>query len=216
MARRKSSGKWAASVIIVVLLVAVAVGGMWIYYDSQLKASEARASALQSQLAARAVTPAYLELTGANNFNFTAEIDANGGVAADDTWDAGPSPTLNITNKDTRTTATNIYITMWDPLTSKGGVPTALADTTISFYVTWNGVLYPLYLCEEGVGTYTNGVNIASLPIGSQVTGITFSAKVDAAPDDTYDDTGASYTIKVFVYQADAQHSMPVSYTLYT
>ena len=215
---KKQSGKVAIAVVVAILVCAVIAGtGLW-WMDTQLKASQARATSLQNQLASQTtVNSAYLELTDAGDFDFIDEIDANGGVAADDTAnDATPAPTLAIENKDTADTATNVWITMYDPESSKGGVPTALEDTTMSFYVTWNGVLYPLYLCEEGVGAYTTGVNIGTIPKGGSISGITFSAIVDAAADDTYDDSGATYTVKIFVYQADAQDSTPVSYTLST
>ena len=173
---------------------------------------------MQSQLTAQAAvtSPAYLALTEAGDFDFIDEIDANGGVPADDTGnDATPAPTLTIANDDTSDAATNVYITMWDPESSVGGVPAALEDTTMSFYVTYNGVLVPLYLNTGGVGAYTSGVNIGTVPIGGSLT-LTLSAEVDAAADDTYDDSGATYTVRVYVYQADAQSSTPSSYTLST
>jgi len=215
--RKKSSGKVAVAVVITALLMAGVAGGIYWYMNTQLTAQEARAQQLQNQLASQvSANAAYLELTDWGTFDFATEIDANGGVAADDTSNAAPSPTLNISNLDTADDATNIFITMWDPESSAGGIPAVLEDTTMSFYVTWNGVLYPLYLSNEGVGTYTNGVNIGTVPMGGSISGITFSAKVDAAADDTYDDSGATYTIKVFVYQSDAGDSTPVSYTLST
>lgn len=217
---KKQSGKMALAVIVTALVCIVAVGGgVWYWYESQLKAAQARATSLQNQLASQAATAnaAYLQLTDAGDFDFIDEIDANGGVAADDTPnDATPAPTLTIENQDTNDDATNVWITMFDPESQKGGVPAALEDTTMSFYVTWNGILVPLYLCEEGVGEYTSGVNIGTIPKGGSVSGITFSAIVDAAADDTYDDSGATYTIKVFIYQADAMDSTPQSYTLST
>lgn len=208
-----------AIVVVMAVVLVAAVAFTWWYMDTQNKALQARTTSLQNQLASQAAVAdaAYLELTKAGDFDFEHEIDANGGVAADDTPnDATPAPTLIIENKDTQDAATNVYITMWDPESSTGGVPTALQDTTMSFYVTWNNIVYPLYICEEGVGEYTNGVNIGTIP-KSGITGtITFSAIVDAAADDTYDDSGATYTVKVFIYQADAQDSTPVSYTLLT
>lgn len=216
---KKSSGKMAFAIIVMAALLVAGVAGTWYYMDLQNKALETRATSLQNQLAAGQVStnPAYVELTDAGDFDFIDEIDANGGVAADDTPnDATPAPTLVIENKDTTDAATNVYITMWDPESSKGGVPTALEDTSMSFYVTWNGMLVPLYICDEGVGEYTNGVNLGTIAKGGSTGTITFSAVVDAAADDTYDDSGATYTIKIFVYQADSQDSTPISYTLST
>jgi hypothetical protein len=88
----------------------------------------------------------------------------------------------------------------------------------MSFYVTYNGVAVPLYLNTTGVGAYTTGVNIGTIPVGATISAstLTFSAIVDAAADDTYDDSGATYTVKAFVYQADAQDSTTASWTLYT
>lgn len=199
----------------------VAAGGVvttWYLMDVQLNAAELRATSLTSQLASQAATvsPAYLALTEAGDFDFIDEIDGNGGVAADDTGnDATPAPTLAIENQDTTDAATNVYITLWDPESAVGGVPTAIEDTTMSFFVTFNGVLIPLYLNTGGVGAYTSGVNIETLPIGGSLT-LTFSAEADAAADDTYDDSGATYTVHVYVYQSDAQSSTPGSFTLST
>lgn len=215
---KKSSGKMAAVVVVFAILLVAGIGATWYYMDLQNKALQTRTASLQSQIAGQtSANPAYLELTDAGDFDFIDEIDANGGVAADATPnDATPAPTLVIKNLDTTDAATNVYITMWDPESSKGGVPTALEDTSMSFYVTWNGMLIPLYICEEGVGEYTNGVNIGTIAKGGSTGTITFSAIVDAAADDTYDDSGATYTVKIFVYQADAQDATPVSYTLST
>jgi len=216
---KKSSGKTAVWIIAIILVAAVVGGGTYIWYDTQLKAQQQRITSLQSQVAAGAGTgnPAYLELTEAGNFDFEDEIDANGGVAADDTVnDATPAPTLVIENMDTNDAATNVYITMWDPESQVGGIPTSLEDTTLSFYVTYNGVLIPLYLSVSEVGTYSNGVNIGTIPVGGAVSALTFSAIADAAADDTYDDSGADYTIHAYVYQADAGSSQPASWTLLT
>lgn len=215
----KTKVNWAVTIIVVALVAALCTAGMYLYYQPQLDASEARATSLSSQLSAQAATAsaAFLELTEAGDFDFIDEIDANGGVAADDTGnDATPAPTLTIENKDTQDDATNVYITMWDPESSVGGVPTALEDTTMSFYVTYNGVLIPLYLTTGGVGEYSDGVNIGTVPLGGSVSALTFSAIADAAADDTYDDSGATYTVKAFVYQADATDSTPASWTLST
>ena len=209
---------WPVMLIGFVLVAALCTGAVYMYYQPKLDASEARATSLSNQLSAQTVvSAAYLDLTEAGSFDFIDEIDANGGVAADDTGnDATPAPTLAIENKDTQDGATNVYITMWDPESSVGGVPTALEDTTMSFYVTHNGVLIPLYLNTAGVGTYTPGVNIGNLAVGASVSALTFSAIVDAAADDVYDDSGATYTVKAFVYQYDAEDSTPASWTLST
>lgn len=207
------------AVLICAVLAIAGIGATWYYMDSQLKAQQARAESLQNQIASgnSNVDAAYLELTAAGNFDFVDEIDANGGVAADNTPnDATPAPTLAIENMDAQDSATNVYITLYDPETETGGLPAALENTTLSIYVTWNGVLYPLYLSTEGVGAYTSGVNIGTIPVGGQISGITFSGIVDAAADDTYDDSGATYTLHVYIYQADAGDSTPVSYTLLT
>ena len=214
----KKQTNWAVTIIAVALVGALCVAGMYMYYTPQITAANARATSLQSQLTSAAATtsPAYLALTEAGDFDFIDEIDANGGVAADDTGnDATSAPTLAIVNEDTSDAATNTYITMWDPESSVGGVPTALEDTTMSFYVTYNGVLVPLYLNTGGVGEYTNGVNVGTVPIGGSTT-LTFSAVADAAADDVYDDSGATYTVRIYVYQADAQSSTPASWTLLT
>ena len=215
----KKSMNWAVTILSVAVVAVLCVAGMYLYYQPQVDAAEARASSLSSQLSSQTddVNAAYLELTEAGSFDFIDEIDGNGGVAADETAnDATPAPTLAIENKDTTDDATNVYITLWDPESSVGGVPTALEDTTMSFYVTYNGVEIPLYLNSAGVGEYSNGVNIGTVPMGGSVSALTFSAEVDAAADDTYDDSGATYTVKAFVYQADAGDSTPASWTLST
>lgn len=213
----KTKTNWAVTIIAIALVAVLCVAGMYLYYTPQVDAANARATSLQSQLAAQAAvsSPAYLALTEGGNFDFEDEITANGGVAADDT-PVTDSPTLTIVNEDTTDAATNVYITMWDPESSVGGVPSALIDTTMSFYVTYSGVLVPLYLNTGGVGAYTNGVNIGTIPIGGTVSNLALHAIVDAAADDTYDDAGASYTVRVYVYQADAQSSTPASWTLTT
>jgi len=213
----KTKINWAVT-IIACALVAVLVGaGMYLYYTPTIDAANARATSLQSQLSSQAAvtSPAYLALTEGGNFDFEDEIDANGGVTTDDT-EVTDSPTLTIVNEDTTDAATNVFITMWDPESSVGGVPSALVDTTMSFYVTYNNVLIPLYLNTGGVGAYTNGVNIGTIPIGGTASAMALTAFVDAAADDTYDDSGASYTVRVYVYQADAQSSTPASWTLTT
>ena len=217
MSKNKSTN-WAVTIIAVAIAAVACIAVMYMYYTPQITAANARATSLSSQLSSAAATasPAYLALTEAGDFDFADEIDANGGVAADDTGnDATPAPTLAIVNEDTTDAATNTYITMWDPESSVGGVPTALEDTTMSFYVTYNGVLVPLYLNTGGVGEYTNGVNVGTVPIGGSTT-LTFSAVADAAADDVYDDSGATYTVRIYVYQADAQSSTPASWTLST
>ena len=213
----KTKTNWAVTIIAIALVAVLCVAGMYLYYTPQVDAANARATSLQSQLAAQTAvsSPAYLALTEASNFDFIDEITENGGVTADNTWDT-EAPTLTIVNEDTTDAATNVYITMWDPESSVGGVPSALVDTTMSFYVTYSGVLIPLYLNTGGVGAYTSGVNIGTIPIGGTVPSIALTAFVDAAADDTYDDSGASYTIRIYVYQADAQSSTPASWTLTT
>ena len=214
----KKEINWAVTILSCAIIACLVGAGMYLYYTPQVDAAEARATSLQSQLASQAAvtSPAYLALTEAGDFDFIDEIDANGGVPADDTGnDATLAPTLLIENDDTSDVATNVYITMWDPESSVGGVPAALEDTTMSFYVTYNGVLIPLYLNTGGVGEYTNGVNIGTVPIGGSLT-LTLSAEVDAAADDVYDDSGATYTVRAYVYQADAQSSTPASWTLST
>jgi len=213
----KTKINWAVTIIACALMAALVGAGMYLYYTPQVDAANARATSLQSQLTAQAAvtSPAYLALTEGGNFDFEDEIDANGGVTTDDT-EVTDSPTLTIVNEDTTDAATNVYITMWDPESSVGGVPSALEDTTMSFYVTYNSVLIPLYLNTGGVGAYTNGVNIGTIPIGGTVSALALTAFVDAAADDTYDDSGASYTVRVYVYQADAQSSTPSSWTLTT
>jgi len=216
---KASTRMWGAVLFTAVLVGAFAVGGTWYYMDTQITAQNQTITSLQNQLASQQVTvspAAYLALTEAGDFDFIDEIDANGGVAADDTPnDATPAPTLTIENDDTADAATNVYITMWDPESKVGGVPAALENTTMSFYVTYNGVLIPLYLNTNGVGTYTSGVNIGTMPIGGSTT-LTLSAKVDAAADDTYDDSGATYTVYAYVYQSDAGSSTPAFWTLST
>jgi hypothetical protein len=105
---------------------------------------------------------------------------------------------------------------MWDPSSSTGGVPVALEDTSLSFYITWNGITTPLYLNIGGLGSYTNGVNLGNIPLGATTGAITLSAVADAAADNVYDDSGATYTVRVYVYQADAQSATPVTFTLMT
>lgn len=215
---KKTKMNWAATIVVVVVAMALAVSATYMYYQPKLDAADLRATSLASQVAAQVTTgAAYLEITEAGDFDFIDEIDANGGVAADDTGnDATPAPTIAIENKDTSDVATNVYITMWDPESQVGGVPTAIEDTTISFYITYNGVLTPLYLNTAGVGAYTTGVNVGTIPLGGSVAALTLSAVADAAADDTYDDSGATYTVKAFVYQQDAQDSTPASWTLST
>ena len=214
----KTKVNWALTLVAVVLSMALIGGAMYMYYQPKVDAAEARATSLSSQIATQAsVSAAYLEITEAGSFDYIDEIDANGGIAADDTGnDATPAPTIAIENKDTSDIATNVKITMWDPESQVGGVPTAIEDTTMSFYITYNGVLTPLYLNTAGVGAYTTGVNVGTIPLGGSVSALTLSAVADAAADDTYDDSGATYTVKVFVYQADAQDSTPASWTLST
>ena len=213
----KTKTNWAMTIVAFALGAVLVGAGMYLYYTPTIEAANARATSLQSQLSLQAAvsSPAYLALTEGGNFDFIDEITENGGVDADNTWDT-EAPTLTIVNEDTSDAATNVYITMWDPESSVGGVPSALVDTTMSFYITYSGVLIPLYLNTGGVGAYTSGVNIGTIPIGGEVPTLDLSAKVDAAANDVYDDSGASYNVRVYVYQADAQSSTPASWTLYT
>jgi hypothetical protein len=183
----KTKINWAVTIVACALIAMLVGAGMYLYYTPQVDAANARATSLQSQLAAQAAvtSPAYLALTEGGNFDFEDEIDANGGVAADDT-PVTDSPTLTIVNEDTTDIATNVYVTMWDPESSVGGVPSALEDTTMSFYITYNSVLIPLYLNTGGVGAYTSGVNIGTIPIGGEVPTLALYAEVDDAADDTY------------------------------
>lgn len=218
----KTKMNWPVTIIAVALAAVLVGAGMYLYYTPVVEAAEARATSLQSQLAAQAAvtSPAYLALTPDGTFNFNEAIDGSGGVDTAQ-WDAGTvadvgdAPTLLIENEDTNDAATNVYITMWDPESSVGGVPSALLDTTMSFYVTYGGVLIPLYLNVGGVGAYTSGVNIGTIPIGGSVN-LTLSAHVDVAANNVYDDSGAAYTVRVYAYQLNAQSSTPASFELTT
>ena len=196
--------------VIFVLTLSIGAGSTWWYMDQQAQADSLTITSLQSQLAAQvaAADPAHLILTEANDFDFTADLNAAGGV--DTAVDDGSSVTLAIENDDSTDAATNVWITMWDPETSTGGVHADLEDTSLSYYITYNNVLTPMYLTTAGVGTYTSGVNIGTIPYGGSVSAMSLTANLGTASDDTFED--GTYATYVYVYQASAQDSTTASY----
>jgi len=213
---KKSSGKiWGSVLIAAILVGSLSIFGTWYYLDS-IDTDDQTIASLQSQLSSRATTisPATLTLTNTGAFTFDTAIDANGGVASDDTADEDAAPTFTITNDDQNDNSIGTYITLYDLEGSDGGLGAVLEAATASFYVTVGGVRTPLYTPEGG---YSSGVLIGNIAKNGGVAGAyTLTCIIDSAADDTYPDDASDITIYLYAYQSSADDSTRLAFTFST
>jgi len=174
-----------------------------IYNDIWQSAYSAGYTAGQSVTA----RPASIDVSiGNSSFaDFSAVVDANGTVATETT----KTTYITIENPDD-ITAENIYITLYNNLTNKGGLHDDLEVEELEAYVTSGGMEYALFYNGE----YTNGFALGDLEAGGKAN-ITFKITFTQAVAGTFQD-GQTYTCYVYIYQKDANYVTPIKFTVTT
>jgi len=159
-----------------------------------------------SQLSVQKVRPASLEVSISNNtFDFSSVVDANGSVSAETTI----STYVTIENPDD-ITAKDIYITLYNPTTGKGGLHDNLEVDELEAYVESGGIEYALYYN----GDYTDGFTLGDLASGGKAN-VTFKITFTEAVAGTFQD-GQTYTCYLYVYQKEADYPLPIKFTIKT
>jgi len=159
--------------------------------------------------AGQAVTtrPASIDVDIVNSAfaNFSSVVDANGSVSTETTR----STYITIENPDD-ITAEDIYITLYNPLTDKGGLHDDLEVEELEAYVTSGGIEYALFYNGE----YTDGFTLGDLASGGKAN-VTFKITLKEAVAGTFQD-GQTYTCYVYVYQKNANYVTPIKFTVKT
>jgi len=159
--------------------------------------------------AGQAVTtrPASIDVDIVNSAfaNFSSVVDANGSVSTETT----KSTYITIENPDD-ITAEDIYITLYNPLTDKGGLHDDLEVEELEAYVTSGGIEYALFYNGE----YTDGFTLGDLASGGKAN-VTFKITLKEAVAGTFQD-GQTYTCYVYVYQKNANYVTPIKFTVKT
>jgi len=137
--------------------------------------------------------------------NFSATVDANGSVSTETT----KTTYITIENPDD-ITAEDIYITLYNPLTDKGGLHDDLEVDELEAYVTSGGIEYALFYD----GDYTDGFALGDLASGGKAN-VTFKITLKEAVAGTFQD-GQTYTCYVYVYQKNANYVTPIKFTVKT
>ena len=159
--------------------------------------------------AGQAVTerPASIDVTIADSAfaNFSTAVDANGSVSTETT----KSTYITIENPDD-ITAENVYITMYNSLTDKGGLHENLEVEELEVYVSAGGLEHALFYD----GDYTDGYPLGDLTSGGKAN-VTFKVIFKEAVSGTFQD-GQTYSCYVYVYQKDANYVTPIKFTVKT
>jgi len=192
-----------------IILALVLVGAVAAYYNSKLAEKEQETQALRQALAQQApvaVTPANIDFlqTGGTAFDFSAEVAADGSVAAATT----KTLAFDIVNKDD-TKSANIRILSINPITGDSGIPDGLNNTYFKLFIKENGKTKYLYTD----GKHTDGWPV-SLGVAEAVSA-TLGITLEQAPANTFTD-GQTYTITLFIYQEASNYVEKVTYTVTT
>jgi len=152
------------------------------------------------------VRPASLEVSISNStFNFSSVVDTNGSVSTETTISAY----VTIENPDD-ITAEDIYITLYNPLTEKGGLHENLEVEELEAYISSGGIEYALYYN----GDYTDGFALGDLASGGKAN-VTFKITFTEAVAGTFQD-GQTYTCYLYVYQKEANYPLPIKFVIKT
>lgn len=194
---------------IFIILALVLVGAVAAYYNNLLAQKEQEAQALRQALAQQApvaVTPANIEFlqTGGSTFDFSAEVAADGSVAASTT----KTLAFDIVNKDEAKSA-NIRILTINPVTGESGIPDGLNNTYFNVFIQEGGKTKYLYTNGQHTDGWTTSLGVAEAVSG------TLGITLDQAPAGTFTD-GQTYTITLFIYQEASNYVEKVTYTVTT
>lgn len=198
-----------------VLIVAVAIIGAVIgaagtyYYLGEGNYNEGYAAGVSWQAARdRVDVPASLttSLTAAS-FDHTSTVGSDGSVTTEVTvWD-----TLEIENTDDTRTAGEVKIMLYNPVTDKEGLNDNLETDNTEFAVALSGGTFKIF---DGGDYITGGYEVGDIaPGGSWSLNVSLTLEVAAAG--TFQNA-QSYTCYLYIYQADADYSDVVSFTVTT
>lgn len=146
-------------------------------------------------------------LASATFSDFSSNVLADGSVATE----IPLYTNLTITNSDDARTAGDVRVTLYNAVTSTEGLDNDLEDTKTEYALTSGGGTYKLY--NEGKYV-TAGYTIGDIPAGGEWT-LMQTMTLAVASAGTYEDA-QSYTCHIYVYQADADYSDVVDFTVAT
>jgi hypothetical protein len=204
-------------VAVAMLLIGAVVGAgvAWQYRQGEVDEAFSAGMAYYSGIAPSTTTPASMSFAlNTSTFNMTAVVDADGGV----TTESAVTRTITITNSEESggRTASNLYLTLWNPVTDRDGLHDNLETSYTDVYVTIGGVTRRLYTEGEYIGkdTSTPGISVGSLGPKDSMT-ITFVVDLEECVAGTFQDS-ESVTNSLYLYQPNAQYCDVLTFTIST
>ena len=205
-----------AIVAVAMLLIGAIVGAgiTWQYRQAEVDAGFQTGVSYQQGLGTTYSTPAAITLAGVTTFDQEDEVTADGGVDTE----AADSETLYVNSSEESggRTASNVYLTLWNPVTDTEGLHDNLETDYTDIYVTIQGRTSRLYTDGEYIGkdTLTPGILIGSLSPKDAVE-ITVYANLEASVAGTFQD-GETAACYLYVYQPAANYCNVLDFTITT
>lgn len=205
-----------AIVAVAMLLIGAVVGAgvAWQYRQTEVDDAFQSGVSYQQGLGTTYSTPASITLGGVSTFDQEDEVTADGGVDTE----AADSETLYVNNTEESggRTASNVYLTLWNPVTDTDGLHDNLETDYTDVYVTIQGKTSRLYIDGDYIGkdTTTPGILIGSLSPKDAVE-ITVYVNLEDSVAGTFQD-GETASCHLYVYQPSANYCDVLSFTITT
>jgi len=203
-----------AIVAVAMLLVGTAVGAgvIWQYRQGEIDDAFQNGVTYQQGLGTTSTTPASITLAGVVTFDQEDEVAADGGVDTE----AADSETLfiNSTEISGGRTASDVYLTLWNPVTDTEGLHDNLETDYTDIYVTVQGVTSRLYTDGTYIGKDTSapGIKIGDLSPKDAVE-LTIYVNLEESVAGTFQD-GETATCYLYVYQPSANYCNVLDFTI--
>ena len=194
--------------------VAVGAGVIWQYRQGEVDSAFQNGVAYQQGIGTTSTTPAAITLEGPSTFDQEDEVDADGGVDTE----AVTSGTIYINNTEESggRLASNVYLTLWNPVTDTDGLHENLETDYTDIYVTVQGITSRLFTDGEYIGkdTASPGISIGDLS-PKDTAEFTVYVNLEKSVAGTFQD-GETATCYLYVYQPDSNYCDVLSYTITT
>ena len=213
-AKKEMKNIYVVAVAMIMLGTAIGAGVVWQYRQGEVDGAFQSGVAYQQGLGTTFTTPASITLEGPSTFDQEDEVATDGGVDTE----AADSGTLYINNTEESggRTASNVYLTLWNPVTDNDGLHENLETDYTDIYVTVQGVTSRLYTDGEYIGkdTLTPGIKIGDLSPKDAVE-FTVYVNLEDSVAGTFQD-GETATCYFYLYQPSANYCDVLSYTITT